>query len=147
MSIRASYSGSFLALVVCASGCAGVNASAAHATRVNLSDLQGEQRGAALARLTQLPTVIALKRGERVPLSLGIDSELFALEGSGLVLLAKRDFFVLLRQDGPPLFSLDGVDFEQRHRNSFLVGFHVDKTQPTELQLRLGVWANGSGSK
>ena len=138
---------SLLALFACLGGCAGANASAAHATRVSLSDLQGEQRGAALARLTQLPTVIALKRGERVPLSLAIDSELFGLEGSGLVLLVKRDFFVLLQRGGPPLFSFDGVDFEQRHKNSFFAGFHVEKAQPTELQLQLGIWARGSASK
>ncbi|MEO8903348.1 MAG: hypothetical protein ABI627_17650 [Polyangiaceae bacterium] len=147
MSIRTYYAGSLLAFFACTSGCAGPNASAAQATRVSLSELQGGQRGAALARLTHLPMVIAFKRGERVPLSLGVDSELFALEGSALVLLAKRDFFVLLRQGGPPLLSLDGIDFEQRHKNSFFFGFHVDKAQPTELQLHLGIWANGTGSK
>jgi hypothetical protein len=134
-------------LLCLVAGCAGPNASAAHASRVSLSDLQGEQRAAALSRLTQLPAVVALKRGERVPLSLAIDSELFGLEGSGLMLVAKRDFFVLVRQDGPPLLSLDGIDFEQRHQNSFFLGFDVEKGRPTELRLGLGVWAKGNPAK
>src|SRR5262245_35868251 len=99
----------FLALLC---GCAGANQVARNAPHLAYAELNGPNRKQALSTLSSGPTVIRFKRGERIPLDLALDSRLIQLEAPQLTLVAKRDFDLLLRPDGPLRVSGDGVDFE-----------------------------------
>ena len=124
-------------------GCAGPNKIAANASRVTLAELNGTERADAFQKLSSLPTVLEFKQGDRVPVSLMFDSELAALEAPDFTLVAKRTFYVLLRSDGPPLLSRDGIDFEESHKNSFFVGFDVRRPKQTRMHIGLGIWPEG----
>ncbi len=125
-----------LALV---SGCAGPNQAAQVAQRFSYAQLTGSQREAMLAKLTRLPVVIHFKQGERIPVDLRLDSSLTQLEAPNMTLVAKRDFYLLLRADGGPLLSPDGVDFEHKTKNYFVFGFKIERDAPTALHVVLGV--------
>ena len=131
-------------LGITALGCAGPNQVAAQASRVTLAELNGSQRANAFQKLTSLPTVLEFKQGDRVPVSLLFDSELATLEVPDFTMVAKRTFYVLLRSDGPPLLSRDGVDFEERRKNSFFVGFDVRRPKQTRMRIGLGIWPEGT---
>lgn len=131
--------GAALALFV-SLGCAGANQAAADASRLSFSELDGSEREQAFQKLTALPAVLEFKAGDRVPVTFLLDSELLELEPVAFNLVAKRTFYLLLRSDGPPLLSADGVDFEQRRKNSFFVGFDVRKGRATRLRLGVGLW-------
>jgi hypothetical protein len=45
---------------------------------------------------------------------------------------------VLLREDGPPIISEDGVDFDSKPKNSFAVGFAAMKDKPATVKMVLG---------
>jgi hypothetical protein len=120
-------------------GCAGPNQLAAGARRVSFAELSGAQRGPAVERLARLPAVVHFRRGERVPLELVLDSALAELQAPALALVAKRDFYLLLRADGGPLLSADGVDFEAEQPNWFFFGFAVERAGPTAMRVVLGI--------
>lgn len=124
-----------------ATGCAGPNAIAADAQRVMYADLQAGERRAALEKIMRLPAVVAFKRGERIPVEFVLDSSMLELVRGDLELMAKRDFYLLLRADGGPLLSEDGVDFEAGDgpKNYFFFGFAVQRDAATSVKVAIGV--------
>jgi hypothetical protein len=130
---------SILLPLLLTTACAGPNAVARKAPRVSFADIAQGQPSPAIEHLQKLPFVLYVPAGQRIPVELGIDSGLFALETGEMKLVAKRDFYVLFRADGMPLLSEDGVDFEKRAKNSFALGLNVQKDQPAKVQLGLRV--------
>jgi len=55
------------------------------------------------------------------------------VEGGPARLVARRDFYVLFRTDGPPLLSEDGVEFEDRPPGSFRLGLRAGRGEPTSI--------------
>ena len=134
---RSSYC--LIGLLCFGSGCAGANQVARTASHLTFAELNGPNRKQALATVASGPTVIHFKRGERIPLDLALDSKLMQLEAPQLTLVAKRDFDLLLRPDGPLRVSADGVDFESDHGNYFGFGFDVERQADTLLRVKFGV--------
>lgn len=119
-----------------ASACGGgPNRVAARAPRVAYAELSGANRKAAAQHLMRVPFVLTFRKGDRVPLSLSLESSLVELDIPELTLVAKRDFSLLFNDDGPPLLSEDGVDFEARHQNSFFFGLSVERERPARMQV------------
>src|SRR4051812_34610675 len=100
-----------LALLCLGGGCAGANQVARSAPHLTFAELNGAQRKQAIQTIASGPTVIHFKKGERVPLDLALDSQLIQLEAPRLTLIARQDFDLLVRPDGPLRLSADGVDF------------------------------------
>src|SRR5262245_58178895 len=119
--------------------CAGANQIARNATHLAFADLNGPNRKQALAAISSGPTIIHFKRGEQIPLDLALDSRLIELDAPRLTLVAKRDFDLLLRPDGPMRVSGDGADFEAEHGNYYGVGFDVEREAATLLRVKFGV--------
>jgi len=111
--------------------CASNSTLASQAPRVavaHLADLPEGQRSQALARL---PVVLEFRKGDEFPLELLLQSPLVKLEGSGSWrLVAQQPFFILLRESGPPVASVDGVDFDTRVQNSFQLGIDAHAGKP-----------------
>jgi hypothetical protein len=120
-------------------GCAGPNQLAKNAPRVAFEALGESDQASARLVLRQLPVVLHFKPGQHVPVDFGIESRLFEVDLPELDLLVRREFFLLLRPDGPPLLSEDGLEFEERPKNSFMLGFDVRDGKPTTLHLGLAV--------
>ncbi|HKP63334.1 MAG TPA: hypothetical protein VJV78_41650 [Polyangiales bacterium] len=133
---RSSY---LLALLCLGSGCAGANQVARNAAHLTYAELNGPNKKQALATIAGGPTVIHFKRGEQIPLDLALDSRLIELDAPRLMLVAKRDFDLLLRPDGPMRISGDGADFEGEHGNYYGVGFDVEREAATLLRVKFGV--------
>ena len=120
------------------SGCAGPNQVAAGAPRIPFNELGHHTQQ--LMALGEQPVVIHFKVGQEVPLAFVMDSRLVTLAPQDLKLHVKSDFFLLLRADGPPLLSEDGVEFEEEMPNTFIVDFDAPKTdQPGKMKLRLSL--------
>ena len=128
-----------LLMLLTALGCAGPNQIAKTADRIAFADLKGDQRRAAFSRLARGTTIVHFKRGDRVPLDFKLDSSLAELADPDLMLVVKRDFYLLIDPDGPPRVSEDGIDFESKAKNYFLFGFKVPKSGDAKMVLRLGV--------
>lgn len=111
--------------------CASNSTLASQAPRVavaHLAELPEEQRSQALARL---PMVLEFRKGDQFPLELVLESPLVRLEGTASwTLVAQQPFFILLRESGPPVASVDGVDFDTPAHNSFQVGFDARAGKP-----------------
>jgi hypothetical protein len=124
------------------SGLLGCGASAAQLAResphvpiAHITELPEADRASALA---SLPLVLEVRQGDRFPIEAVLDSTLLKLDTEGTwTVEALQPFYVLLRPEGPPLLSTDGVDFEQRTQNSFNFGFKADKDQPARIRLAL----------
>lgn len=121
------------------SACAASNSQLArNAPRVpiaHLRELSEQEPGKALA---SLPVVLEIREGDRFPIDAMLDSRLLTLHAEGpWSLQATQTFYVLLREDGPPVISEDGVDFDTKPKNSFNVGFMATKTEPAKLKLVL----------
>jgi hypothetical protein len=125
-----------------ASGLLGCGASAAQLAResphvpiAHISELPEAERAHALA---SLPLVLEVRKGDRFPIEAVLDSTLLKLDTAGAwTVEALQPFYVLLRPEGPPLLSSDGIDFEQRAQNSFNFGFSAEKDQPVRIRLAL----------
>jgi hypothetical protein len=125
-----------------ASGLLGCGASAAQLAResphvpiAHINELPEAERARALA---SLPLVLEVRKGDRFPIEAVLDSTLLKLDTAGSwTVEALQPFYVLLRSEGPPLLSTDGVDFEQRAQNSFNFGFSAEKDQPVRIRLAL----------
>jgi hypothetical protein len=126
-----------LMLCTTLAGCAGPNQIAARAPRIAFSDLDQGDRQAFIQKLSQPPYVVHFKAEQQIPFTFALESGLFEMEVPPLTITAKRDFYLLVRADGPPLLSEDGVDFKKRVRNSFMFGFSLKKDQPTEVQAKI----------
>ena len=139
---RFHYYGCSMLLLAALSACAGPNQVARTATRLSIQELDTGDRAAVLSRLSRLPVVLHFQKGDRIPVHFTLDSEFAALEVQPWTLVAKRDFYLLLRADGMPLLSRDGVDFEapRKNKNSFLFGFALEGQRPAELRIGLGIW-------
>lgn len=127
------------------SGCMTSNsARAEHARHVplaHLSELPEAERGAALAKL---PVVLEIRKGDRFPVEVLIDSRLLKLDAPApWALEAREDFFVLLNEAGPPALSEDGVDFDTRPKNTFSFGVEAVAGKPPAVHLVLGLRAGG----
>lgn len=119
------------------------NQVAARAPRVpiaHLSTLPNEERQSALS---QLPLVLEVRKGDRFPVEAALQSSFVALHAEGpWTLEATETFYVLLREEGPPVISQDGVDFERRERQgSFSVGFDARAGEPAKLRVVLQLGA------
>lgn len=129
-------------LAVMSNGCAGPNSVAATAPRIPFEQLNQKHHAAQLMGLNEQPVVIHFKEGQEVPFNFVLDSRLLALTPPEMKLRVKSAFFLLLRADGPPLLSEDGIEFEEQPKNSFMLGFAVERDKPAALHLRLGVRSN-----
>jgi hypothetical protein len=144
LAFRLSTVGSLLAVSV---ACAGPNTVARSAPRVAFTEIAQGQPGPAVERLQHVPFVLHVQQGQEIPVEFGLDSSLFSFEPGPMKLVAKRDFYVLFRKDGPPLLSDDGVEFEKRPKNAFMFGLSVQKDQPAKVELRLRVRAEEPAAK
>ncbi|HEY3497345.1 MAG TPA: hypothetical protein VGK73_21765 [Polyangiaceae bacterium] len=126
-----------LALLAVACG-ASNNRIAESARRVpvaHLAELPPAERATALAKL---PVVLEIRQGDRFPIEAVLDSALLALHTEGTwTVEARRTFYVLLRKEGAPLISVDGVDFEKPARNSFGVGIQAERDKPATVRIAL----------
>lgn len=97
--------------------------------------------------LTGLPLILEIRKGDVFPIEPLLESRLVALHTEGAWKVeALETFYVLLREEGAPIVSVDGVDFEQHTRNSFGVGFDAQKGQPAKLRVALTWRAPGEGN-
>lgn len=129
-------------LALASSGCAGPNSIAATAPRVPFETLDQKQNAQLLMGLQEHPIIIHFKEGQEIPFHFVLDSRLLTLAPPEMKLRVKSAFFLLLRADGPPLLSEDGIEFEEQPKNTFMLGFDVKQDQPAALNLRLGVRSN-----
>ncbi|HEU4577160.1 MAG TPA: hypothetical protein VFS67_02825 [Polyangiaceae bacterium] len=124
------------------SGLIGCGASASQLAReaprvpiAHISELPEAERAQALS---SLPMLLEVRQGDRFPIDAVLDSTLLKLDTPGTwTVEALQPFYVLLRPEGPPLLSTDGVDFEQHTQNSFNFGFNAQKGQPVRIRLAL----------
>lgn len=127
----------FLALGAVACG-ASNNRIAQSARRVpvaHLAELPPAERASALAKL---PVVLEIRQGDKFPIEAVLDSSLVALHTEGTwTVEARRTFYVLLREEGAPVVSADGVDFETPSKGSFGVGIQAEKDKPATVRIAL----------
>jgi hypothetical protein len=122
-------------LLACGASSAQMARESPHVPIAHISELPEAKRASALA---SLPVVLEVRKGDRFPIEAVLDSTLLKLDSAGTwTVEALEPFYVLLRPEGPPLLSIDGVDFEQRMHNSFNFGFNAQKDQPTRIRLAL----------
>lgn len=130
-------------LALASTGCgAGPNQIAASAQRIPFDQLDQKHHAQLLMSLNEHPVVIHFKEGQEIPFHFVLDSRLLSLTPPDMKLRVKSAFFLLLRADGPPLLSEDGIEFEEQPKNSFMLGFDIRQGQPAALNLRLGVRSN-----
>jgi hypothetical protein len=133
------FAGSLVLLIASVgAGCAGPNSVARSASRLDFATLGQGTAPEGKSALT-VPFVLHVAAGQEVPIDFQLSSRLFALDPGPLKLVAKRDFYVLFRDDGPPLLSEDGKEFEERVQNTFRFGLRVIKNEPPQVELYLGL--------
>ena len=124
-----------IGLLGCGASAAQLAREAPHVPIAHIAELPEAERAHALAGL---PLVIEVRKGDRFPIEAVLDSTLVKLDTAGTwTLEALQPFYMLLRPEGPPLLSTDGVDFEQRAHNSFNFGFSAEQGQPARIRLAL----------
>lgn len=133
-------------LGVSLSACGASNTQLARSARrvpiAHIAELPEKERPTALA---SLPVVLEIRKGDRFPIDAALDSRLLTLHDTGpWTLEAKQTFYVLLREDGPPVISEDGLDFDSKPRNSFSVGFGAMKGKRATVKMLLGFHKEGS---
>jgi hypothetical protein len=129
-------------LLLAGMGCASPNTVARDASRLDFATIArgAPAPGAApTAPVLAVPFVLHVAAGQEVPVDFRLSSRLFALDTGPLKLVAKRDFYVLFRGDGPPLISEDGQEFEERVQNTFRFGLRVVQNEPATVELFLGI--------
>lgn len=88
--------------------------------------------------LVGLPLILEIRKGDVFPVEPLLQSSLIALHTEGTWKVeALETFYVLLREEGAPIVSVDGIDFDQRVQNSFGVGVDARKGQPAKLRVAL----------
>jgi hypothetical protein len=132
-------------LALLATGCGASNTQIAKTARrvpvAHISDLPPSERAGALA---SLPVILEIRKGDTFPVEPVLSSALVALHTEGTwVLEANETFYVLLRKEGPPVVSADGIDFDAPVQNSFSVGFDSRQGQPTKVRVALTWHAAG----
>ena len=134
---RRSKIGCWIALALL--GCAGPNAVARDAPTIEFEQLRAAPSSALAQQLGQPPYIIKFEAGEEIPVDFVLESTLLATRDEDFVLIAKRDVYLLIRDDGPPVLSADGVQFEAKKKNWFRFGFRVTKREPSSIDLGLGL--------
>ena len=119
--------------------CAGPNQVARGAPRLSFKQLETERSPELVSRLGKLPYVLKFEAGQTLPVKFTLDSLVVDAKEADFVLVAKRDFYLLFQENGPPLLSLDGIEFEERPKNYFRLGFKMQKAEPTTIDLALGL--------
>lgn len=138
-----------LALGALLAACGASNTRLAQGARrvpiAHISELSEAERPNALG---SLPIVLEIRKGDRFPLEAVLDSRLLTLHTEGTWSLeAAQTFYVLLREEGPPVISEDGVDFDSKTKNSFSVGFAAKQSEPAKVRLVLGFHAKDGAAK
>jgi hypothetical protein len=128
-----------LALALFALGCGASNSQVAKSARripvAHFATLPPAERATALS---SLPVVLEIRKGDTFPVEALLESSLLELHTEGAwAVIARETFYVLLREEGPPAVSLDGVDFETPAKGSFNVGVDAKPEQPTKVRLAL----------
>lgn len=127
-------------LVSCAASNTHVAQSARRVPVAHIRELPAAERPKAMA---SLPLVLEIRKGDRFPIEVVLDSRLITVHTEGTwTMEAKQAFFVLLREDGPPIISDDGVDFDHKVNNSFGVGFEMREGQPAKLRIALKMYGS-----
>jgi hypothetical protein len=126
-------------LALLAIGCGASNTQVARSARrvpvAHMADLTPDERTKALATL---PVILEIRKGDKFPVEPALESSLLALHTEGTwTVEARETFYVLLREEGPPAVSVDGVDFDQPAQNSFGAGIDSQKGEPTKVRLAL----------
>ena len=135
------YTGGLL-LMLLGMSCASPNTVARDASKLDFATIaQGTPAPGAAPAASALvvPFVLHVAAGQEIPVDFRLESRVFTLDTGPLKLVAKRDFYVLFREDGPPLLSEDGVEFEERVNNTFRFGLRVVKDEPATVELFLGI--------
>jgi hypothetical protein len=110
----------------------------------HLSSLPPAERAKALG---SLPLILEIRKGDSFPVEPLLESRLVALHTEGTwTVEARETFYVLLREEGAPVISLDGVDFDDQTRNSFGVGFDSQAAQAAKLRVALRWHAEPGGA-
>lgn len=138
-----------LALCVLLAACGASNTQLAQGARrvpiAHIAELPAAERPNALG---SLPMVLEIRKGDRFPIEAVLDSTLLRLHTEGTWSLeATQAFYVLLREEGPPVISEDGIDFDTKTRNSFAVGFGAKKSGPAKVRMVLGFHATDAAGK
>jgi hypothetical protein len=128
-----------LALALVAVGCGASNNQVAKSARripvAHFASLPPAERATALA---SLPVVLEIRKGDTFPVEALLESRLLELHADGAwTVEARETFYVLLREEGAPVVSLDGVDFEAPAKGSFGVGVDAHAGQPTKVRVAL----------
>ena len=129
-------------LALCAlalAGCGGANQTARQAPTIPYERLRTARSPELVRQLGRPPYIIKVSAGTVIPVDFDLDSRWLAVRDEDFVLVAKRDFYLLVRADGPPVLSEDGVEFEDKPRNYFRFGFRLRGREPTTVDLALGV--------
>jgi hypothetical protein len=132
-----------LLMLACGASNSQVAKTARRVPVAHIASLPPAEREKALAGL---PLILEIRKGDVFPVEPLLESSLVALRTEGTWKVeALETFYVLLREEGAPIVSVDGVDFDQRAQNSFGVGFDAKKDQPTKLRVALTWNAPGQG--
>jgi len=112
----------------------------------HLNEMPESERPASLAQLPR-PIVISVRRFDRVPVDITVNSSiLFLVRRGELEVKALDDFYVLLREEGGPLVSRDGVTFTTPASQRLDLALDVGRASQPELRVMLGFDAPGPGS-
>lgn len=85
------------------------------------------------------PMFIGFKKGDKVPLELLLHGPMRVAEPDRTIQLeVQRDFFVLIRSDGPPRISYDGVHLAEPG-GSFRFGFSNTKRDGQSIKVELSI--------
>jgi hypothetical protein len=90
--------------------------------------------------MTQLPMVIQVEKGDQIPVKVSLRGNMLEspADAEPIMLTAKRRFFVVVRNDGLPRISLDGVTLgSYEKKGSLSLGIHQQDGGPAEVQVDL----------
>lgn len=90
--------------------------------------------------MTSLPMVIEVQKGDQIPVKVSLRGNMLEspAEAEPIVLTAKRRFFVVVRDDGPPRISLDGVTLGgMEKKGSLSLGIHQEDGRAPEVTVEL----------
>lgn len=128
-----------LGATLLAAGCAGPNQVARTAPRIDFAQFDTQRSPELVAQLGNPPYVVHFEKGRVIPVDFALESKLMSTQNEDFEIVVTRDFYVLFRADGPPLLSEDGIEFEEKHENSFRFGFRMKGQEPTVVDLGLGI--------
>ncbi len=137
---RSNISGLSLSVVLMASlatACSNPNGMAAESPHFAFADLAAAPGQKKALVSTPPPYVLTFKAGDEIPFHFVLESRIVSLEVPPLKFVAKKDFWILIRPDGPPLASLDGKDFTTQAQNSFMFGIAATKDEAPSVRAKI----------